>query len=91
MSILEAQSDVLVLFTSLIQGMVDDPNAVKVWVSKTGSGSATMHVRVGARDVGKLIGLNGRTARALRVLLIAMAKPRNESYVLDLDANSPPA
>ena len=49
----------------LVRGIVDDPDAVRVTEKSTRRGPL-LEVRVGAADLGRVIGRSGRTARALR-------------------------
>jgi predicted RNA-binding protein YlqC (UPF0109 family) len=62
-------AEVCFIFDLLIRAMVDEPDAVVLSVSP-GSGSiAVLNVKTANRDVGKLIGMGGRTSRSLRVIL----------------------
>jgi predicted RNA-binding protein YlqC (UPF0109 family) len=65
--------------------MVDDEDAVVVTSTLDAEiGHATFRVKVDSRDVGKVIGKEGRTARALRLLLRAQAQKNKMVYVLDI-------
>jgi predicted RNA-binding protein YlqC (UPF0109 family) len=50
---------------------VDHQDEVHITITTTEAGT-TFNVTVALADVGKVIGKNGRTAKALRVLLSAM-------------------
>lgn len=52
----------------LVRGIVDNPDDVVVDVVSRGRGRA-MEVRVHPEDVGKVIGRNGRTVKALRQVM----------------------
>lgn len=56
----------------LVKGIVDNPEDVNV-VEKNGRRGQTLQVRVNPEDIGKVIGRNGRTARALRTVVSALA------------------
>ena len=56
----------------LIKGIVDHPSDVVV-SEKNGRRGLTYEVRVHPEDIGKVIGRNGRTARALRTVISAIA------------------
>ena len=62
----------------LVKGIVDNPDDVAIALKDHRRGT-TLEVRVNPEDIGKVIGRNGRTARALRtvfrVTLIAAAHP----------------
>jgi uncharacterized protein len=52
----------------LVRGLVERPDAVEVF-EKHRSDSSAIELRVAPEDLGKVIGRQGRTARALRTLL----------------------
>ncbi|MCW2131798.1 MULTISPECIES: RNA-binding protein [Crystallibacter] len=56
----------------LVRGIVDSPEDVKVMV-KTNRRSDIIEVRVHQDDLGRVIGRQGRTARALRTVIAALA------------------
>ena len=56
----------------LIKGIVDNPAEVAV-AEKNGRRGLTYEVRVHPEDIGKVIGRNGRTAKALRTVVSAIA------------------
>jgi predicted RNA-binding protein YlqC (UPF0109 family) len=61
--------------------MVDSPEDVTVECSAL-AGGATLRIAVSSADLGKIIGKQGRNARALRVLVTAMATAANERISL---------
>ena len=56
----------------LVKGIVDNPAEVVI-TEKNSRGSTTLEVRVHPEDIGKVIGRNGRTAKALRTVISALA------------------
>ena len=56
----------------LVKGIVDNPEDVTI-TEKNSRRGATLEVRVNPQDIGKVIGRNGRTARALRTVTSALA------------------
>ena len=56
----------------LVKGIVDKPEEVVV-SERSGRRGSTLEVRVNPEDLGKVIGRNGRTARALRAVVSALA------------------
>lgn len=56
----------------LVRGIVDSPDDVKV-SSKSNRRGDTLEVRVHQDDLGRVIGRQGRTARALRTVVAALA------------------
>jgi len=56
----------------LVKGIVDNPEEVII-SEKEGRRGTTLEVRVHPEDIGKVIGRNGRTAKALRTVVSALA------------------
>jgi predicted RNA-binding protein YlqC (UPF0109 family) len=56
----------------LVRGIVDHPEDVRV-DSRSLRRGELLEVRVHPRDLGRVIGRNGRTARALRTVIAALA------------------
>jgi predicted RNA-binding protein YlqC (UPF0109 family) len=56
----------------LVKGIVDNPDQVRV-ESSTSSRGELLEVRVHPDDLGRVIGRSGRTAKALRTLVTALA------------------
>jgi len=56
----------------LVKGIVDNPEEVVI-AERDGRRGTTLEVRVHPDDIGKVIGRNGRTARALRTVISAIA------------------
>src|SRR4029453_19450492 len=56
----------------LVRGIVDSPDDVKVSAKNNRRGE-TLEVRVHQDDLGRVIGRQGRTARALRTVVAALA------------------
>jgi predicted RNA-binding protein YlqC (UPF0109 family) len=56
----------------LVKGIVDNPEEVVI-TERDGRRGTTLEVRVHPDDIGKVIGRNGRTAKALRTVLSALA------------------
>jgi len=67
----------------IVKALVDDPEAVDV--SEIGHDRTTrIEVRVAPTDMGKVIGKQGRTVRALRSLVYAAGLKQNHRFVLDV-------
>ena len=56
----------------LVKGIVDHPDEVQV-VTKNSPRGEVLEVRVHPQDLGRVIGRAGRTAKALRTLITALA------------------
>lgn len=70
----------------LVKGIVDHPDDVEVTERSTGRGDL-LEVRVNPEDLGRVIGRAGRTAKALRTLVTALADGRHVRVdVVDTDS-----
>lgn len=67
----------------VVKALVDDPAAVDVRAVDR-NGTTRIEVRVAQPDMGKIIGKQGRTVRALRSLVYAAGVKHNRRYVLDV-------
>jgi predicted RNA-binding protein YlqC (UPF0109 family) len=56
------------LLEFLVRSLVDDPQAVKIDELENG-GEAVLRIHVAQGDVGKVIGRQGRTVKAIRAVL----------------------
>ncbi|MCU1438100.1 MAG: hypothetical protein JWP66_1187 [Naasia sp.] len=69
----------------LVKGIVDNPDQVTVSERSTPRGEL-LEVRVHPDDLGRVIGRSGRTAKALRTLVAALADGRRVRVdVVDTD------
>lgn len=69
----------------LVKGIVDHPDRVTV-ASQESSRGEVLEVRVHPDDLGRVIGRSGRTAKALRTLITALADGRRVRVdVVDTD------
>jgi predicted RNA-binding protein YlqC (UPF0109 family) len=69
----------------LVKGIVDSPEDVEVEMVTNRRGR-TLEVRVHPDDLGKVIGRNGRTAKALRTVMTALGGRGVRVDVVDTDA-----
>lgn len=67
----------------VVKALVDDPAAVDVREVER-NGTSRIEVRVAQPDMGKVIGKQGRTVRALRSLVYAAGVKHHRRYVLDV-------
>ncbi len=61
------------LVAFIAAGLVDRPESVEVGVGESDD-ALVLELRVANEDLGKVIGRQGRTARAIRSLLTAVSK-----------------
>ena len=67
----------------IVKALVDDQSAVDVREVER-SGSTLIEIRVAPEDMGKVIGKQGRTVRALRSLVHAVGFKTDRRFVLDI-------
>jgi predicted RNA-binding protein YlqC (UPF0109 family) len=65
------------------KSLVDNPNGVNV-VEIEGEKTVVIELKVDKPDVGKVIGKQGRIARALRTILSAMGRKSGKRVVLEI-------
>jgi predicted RNA-binding protein YlqC (UPF0109 family) len=68
---------------TVAKSLVDNPNGVNV-VEIEGEKTVVIELRVDKADIGKVIGKQGRIARALRTILSAMGRKTNKRVVLEI-------
>ncbi|HEX8176660.1 MAG TPA: KH domain-containing protein [Pyrinomonadaceae bacterium] len=68
----------------LVKALVDDEAGVDVREVDRGGQTTMIEVRVSAEDMGKIIGRQGRTVRALRALLHAASMKGKRRYILEI-------
>ena len=67
----------------LARRLVDDPDAVEVEEVEQ-EGAVVVQLHVAPDDVGKVIGRQGRIARALRTIVRASAARRDQRVLLEI-------
>jgi len=67
----------------IARSLVENPDEVRVSEMDRG-GSTLLELRVARGDFGKVIGREGRTARAIRTVLSAASAKSHHRYVLDI-------
>lgn len=73
----------LALVDYIARALVDAPDEVKVTEVPDGD-ETIVELRVAQSDLGKVIGRQGRTVRALRTLVVAAAAKKNARAVLEI-------
>ena len=67
----------------IVKALVDDQSAVDVRELER-NGATLIEIRVAPEDMGKVIGKQGRTIKALRSLVHAVGFKRDQRFVLDI-------
>jgi predicted RNA-binding protein YlqC (UPF0109 family) len=68
----------------IVKELVDDVDAVEVREVERNNSSVLIEVRVAESDMGKLIGRQGKTVRALRSLLHAAGLKQRRRFLLEI-------
>lgn len=68
----------------IVKSLVDESEVVDVREVEQRNGTTLIEVRVAPNDVGKIIGKQGRTIRALRSLAKIAGAKKNRRYLLEI-------
>ncbi len=71
------------LLEEIAKALVDNPEDVSV-AEVEGEQTTVLELRVNNEDLGKVIGRQGRTARAIRTLLAAAGMKVHKRFVLEI-------
>ena len=71
------------LIKYISQALVDSPDKVEV-TEIVGEQTSVIELRVAKEDLGKVIGKQGRTAKAIRTILSAASAKLNKRSVLEI-------
>ncbi len=74
------------LLIAIAKGLVDDPDSVSVDRDEPDSdGVVVYHLHVAEADMGKVIGKQGKIAKAIRIVMRAGAGRINEKIMVEID------
>ena len=74
------------LLLAVARGLVEDKDAVKVTVDEPREdGTIVYHLSVAEGDMGRVIGKQGRIAKAIRVVMRAAAVRVDEKVLVEID------
>lgn len=68
----------------IAKNLVDNPGNVSVEAKHPEENKVVITLKVGAEDVGKVIGKQGKTAQAMRTLLTAVAAKEGKKSILEI-------
>lgn len=74
------------LLKVVAKGLVNEPEAVEVKVDEPDeNGIIVYHLHVAADDMGRVIGKQGRIAKAIRVVMRAVANRKDQKISVEID------
>ncbi|GHU82404.1 UPF0109 protein [Clostridia bacterium] len=74
------------LLITIAKGLVEEPDAVRVDVDEpTEDGVIVYHLHVAEDDMGRIIGKQGRIAKAIRTLARSAAVRTNTKVMVEID------
>ncbi|MBR1423448.1 MAG: KH domain-containing protein [Ruminococcus sp.] len=74
------------LLETIVSDLVEDKSAVEVVVDEPNDeGVIVYHLHVAPDDMGRVIGKQGRIARAIRVVMRACASRQDQKIMVEID------
>ena len=74
------------LIVTIVKGLVDDKDAVSVTVDEPNEdGTVVYHLHVAAVDMGRVIGKQGRIAKAIRTIVRSAAGKVEQKVAVEID------
>ena len=74
------------LLISLAKGLVENPDGVTVTTDEpTEDGTVVFHLHVSEGDMGRVIGKQGRIAKAIRTVMRAVANRQSQKIAVEID------
>ncbi len=74
------------LLAVIAKGLVEDPDSVKIDVDEpTEDGTTVYHVHVAESDMGRIIGKQGRIAKAIRTIARSAAIRSEQKIMVEID------
>jgi predicted RNA-binding protein YlqC (UPF0109 family) len=78
----EQSGDMRALVEQIAKALVDEPDHVSV--NQIAGETTVLELKVAPNDLGRVIGKQGRTARAMRALLGAAGVRSNQRFMLEI-------
>lgn len=77
--------DLQELLRSIASGLVEKPEEVSVSAETSENGTVVYHLHVAEDDMGRVIGKQGRIAKAIRVVMRAAATRDDQKIMVEID------
>ncbi len=74
------------LLTAIVEGLVTDKSAIQITEDEENEeGVVVLHLTVAPEDMGRVIGKQGRIAKAIRTLMRAAAAHENRKVAVEIE------
>ena len=73
------------LLKAIASGLVENPQEVSVTSETSDNGTVVYHLHVAEEGMGRVIGKQGRIARAIRVVMRAAATRNDQKIMVEID------
>ena len=74
------------LITEIVKGLVEDKESIQVQRDEPdGEGLVVYHIQVAPDDMGRVIGKQGRIAKAIRTVVRSVASRTGEKVQVEID------
>ncbi len=77
--------DMQALLKAIASGLVEKPDQVNVTAEESETGTTVYHLHVAEDDMGRVIGKQGRIAKAIRVVMRAAAAREDKKIMVEID------
>ena len=74
------------LLKTIVASLVEEPDKIEITVDEPNEeGIIVYHLHVAENDMGRVIGKQGRIAKAIRVVMRTAANRRDEKIMVEID------
>ena len=73
------------LLKAIASGLVEKPEEIVITTEEQENGTTVYHLHVAEDDMGRVIGKQGRIAKAIRVVMRARLPPNEQKIVVEID------
>lgn len=73
------------LLKAIASGLVENPQEIVVTKEESENGAMVYHLHVAEEDMGRVIGKQGRIAKAIRVVMRAAAARSDQKVMVEID------
>ena len=73
------------LLKAIASGLVEKPEMIEITTEEAENGATIYHLHVAEDDMGRVIGKQGRIAKAIRVVMRAAATRNDQKIMVEID------